>query len=155
MKLKTLCFTGHRSIPADKLEYVRGELRREIEAAIADGYTHFISGFADGVDQLAAALVLEQQRIHPNLHLEAAIPYRNRVKALLAKPGAKALLEGCTIVAVRQEDYSRDCFMLRNRYMVQNSSRLIAVYDGRPTGGTMQTIGFARIYELDIREIRI
>ena len=119
------------------------------------GYTHFISGFADGVDQMAAALVLEQQRIHPNLHLEAAIPYRNRVKALLAKPGAKALLEGCTIVAVRQEDYSRDCFMLRNRYMVQNSSRLIAVYDGRPTGGTMQTIGFARIYELDIREIRI
>ena len=45
--------------------------------------------------------------------------------------------------------------MLRNRYMVQDSTRLIAVYDGLPTGGTMQTIGFARIYELDIREILI
>lgn len=152
---RTVCFTGHREIPPDRVEYVYRELRREIEEAIADGYEHFISGFAEGADQMAAALVLEQQRVHPNLHLEAAIPYRNRVKTLMGKPETKALLEGCSIIAVRNEAYTPNCFMARNRYMVDNSSRIIAVYDGRYKGGTGQTIRFARVRERDIREIRL
>ena len=30
-----------------------------------------------------------------------------------------------------------------NRFLVENASMLIAVYDGRRTGGTFQTIGMA------------
>ena len=36
------------------------ELRREVEEAIAEGYTRFISGFAEGVDLMFAAIVAEQ-----------------------------------------------------------------------------------------------
>ena len=53
MEEKTCCVTGHRDIPTDQVEYVKRELNREIESAIAAGYTRFISGF----DGLIFALV--------------------------------------------------------------------------------------------------
>jgi len=46
METKVCCVTGHRDIPAERISYVEQELRREVRAAIEDGYTRFISGFA-------------------------------------------------------------------------------------------------------------
>ena len=45
--------------------------------------------------------------------------------------------------------------MRRNRYMVDRSARVIAVYDGIPKGGTAQTLAYAlrRGLETDILEI--
>ena len=40
----TCCVTGHRDIPADKIQYVQMQLRQELLQAIQSGYTHFISG---------------------------------------------------------------------------------------------------------------
>lgn len=54
---KTCCITGHRDIPAEKKEFVEEALRREVAAAIEDGYTRFISGFAEGADLMFAAVV--------------------------------------------------------------------------------------------------
>ena len=44
MKEKVCGVTGHREIPAEYMEQAEQGLRREIEKAIADGYTYFISG---------------------------------------------------------------------------------------------------------------
>ena len=52
--VKTCCVTGHRELPVDKMETVRQELHREILLAIEDGYTAFLSGFAEGVDLIFA-----------------------------------------------------------------------------------------------------
>ena len=60
MAEKTCCVTGHRDIPEARIAYVEQELRREVEEAIAEGYTRFISGFAEGVDLMFAAIVAEQ-----------------------------------------------------------------------------------------------
>ena len=54
---KTCCITGHRDIPAEKTKFVEEELRKEVAAAIEDGYTRFISGFAEGADLMFAAVV--------------------------------------------------------------------------------------------------
>ena len=64
-------------------------------------------------------------------------------------------MEGCDGVKVLQEEYSSDCFMNRNRYMVALSSRVIAVYDGWKKGGTRFTMRYAQTMEREIREIRI
>lgn len=152
---KTVCFTGHREIPVEKQELVRRELRREIEEAITDGFHHFISGFAEGVDLMAAAIVLELKTQHPGINLEAAIPYRNRAKALFENADTSAMLQQCNIIGVLSEEYFRDCYMRRNRIMLSLSTRVIAVYDGREKGGTVQTMRFAHVQEKDIREIRI
>ena len=53
---KTCCVTGHRDIPVEKQGFVEEALRREVAAAIEDGYTRFISGFAAGVDLMFASV---------------------------------------------------------------------------------------------------
>ena len=118
MKEKVCGVTGHREIPAEYREQAEQGLRREIEKAIADGYTYFISGFADGVDQLFAGIVLEKAKENPALRLEAAIPYRNR-------------------------------------YVVEHSDRVIAVYDGRDKGGTVSTIRMVHAQRKEMREVPV
>ena len=39
METKTCCVTGHRDIPKERLDFVEQELRREVQAAIEDGFT--------------------------------------------------------------------------------------------------------------------
>lgn len=153
MNTKACCVTGHRDIPAEKVEYVKTKLREEIETAIADGFTTFITGMAEGVDLLFAELVIEQKAQHPELFLEAAIPYQNRLKA--KDPLFRKCFEGCDGVHIQQEEYNSDCYMNRNRRMVSLSSRVIAVYDGREKGGTLFTMRYAHTMEREVREIRI
>lgn len=59
MELKTCCVTGHRNIPMEKQETVEARLRREVSQAIEEGYSRFLSGFAEGTDLLFAAIVAE------------------------------------------------------------------------------------------------
>lgn len=148
-------FTGHREIPADKVEYVKRELRAEIVKVVNDGYTHFISGFADGADLYFAAIVAELKAEYPALQLEAAIPYRKRFDKLMENEETNALIKACNVVGVHSEAYSQGCFMKRNRFIVTQAGRMIAVYDGRNKGGTLSTLRFAHVNEKEIREIRI
>lgn len=150
---KTCCVTGHRDISSEKIGGVREALKQEIERAIAQGFTTFLSGFAQGADLYFAELVMEQIERHPHLRLEAAIPYANRLKSRDA--AFQKCLQACQAVHVQQETYSTDCFMNRNRYLVSRSSRVIAVYDGRETGGTLFTMRYAHATGKEIREIRI
>ncbi len=153
MSTKACCITGHRDIPADKVEYVKTKLKEEIEKAIVDGFTMFITGMAEGVDLLFAELVIEQKAQHPDLFLEAAIPYANRLKA--KDPLFQKCLAACDGFKVIQKEYKSDCFMNRNRYMVSLSSRIIAVYDGREKGGTLFTMRYAHTLDKEVREIQI
>ena len=70
------CFTGHRpeklKIPEEQL-CVR--LGLEIDRAIEDGFTTFISGMAKGVDICAAELVLKRRVSDDRLKLICALPY--------------------------------------------------------------------------------
>ena len=81
METKTCCVTGHRNIPKERLDYVEQELRRQVQAAIEDGFTRFISGFAEGADLMFAAIVAEEKARHPGLLLEGAISYPGRLKS--------------------------------------------------------------------------
>ena len=126
MDSKTCCVTGHRDIPVSKINAVKYSLYLEIQAAISDGYTQFISGFADGSDLLFAAIVAEEKQRNPALSLEAAIPYRGRIQT--PNREFQRLLLVCNRVSVIRESYIPSCYMERNRYMVDHSQRVIAVY---------------------------
>lgn len=150
---KTCCVTGHRDIPSDKLDYVERELRRELAEAIADGYTHFLSGFAEGVDLLFAALVVEEKARHTELFLEAALPYAGRLKTKDKR--FHELLRLCDGIKVESQTYAPSCYMERNRYMVSQSQRVIVVYDGREKGGTLFTMRYAHTLSRDVQVISI
>ena len=100
MEGKTCCVTGHRDLPQKEIGRVKAALRREIDSAVADGFTRFMSGFADGVDQYFAEIVLEKKKTNPALELIAVIPYQKRLDSLMAKGRTYEMLEACADVVV-------------------------------------------------------
>lgn len=151
--LRSCCVTGHRGIPKDKHNFVKLELERAIQQALIEGYRVFLTGFAQGVDILFAQCVIAQREKYPDLFLEAALPFAGRVKQLRTEE--KELLAQCDGVQVICEKYQSDCFFKRNQYLVDNSNRVIAVYDERGKGGTFYTISYARALRRDLRIIKL
>lgn len=149
-KKHTCCVTGHRDIPADKIQYVQMQLRQELLQAIQSGYTHFISGFAAGVDMIFAGIVADLKSEYP-ITLEVAIPYPGRMDT--PDRAFQHLVKVCDTVKVHTDRYSKGCYMVRNRYMIDCSALVIAVHDGRKSGGTAATIKYAHKMERDVREI--
>ena len=155
MEKKVCCVTGHRNLPQNQVNYVKAALLREIEKAVADGFTCFMSGFAEGVDQYFVEIVMELQKENPALKLIAVLPYRKRLDSLKSKAGTYEMLEACRDVVVIREEYQPSVYSHRNRYMVEHSDRVIAVYDGREKGGTVRTIRFTHQMKKELREISV
>ena len=53
------------------------------------------------------------------------------------------ILENADDVIITSENYSKSSFMIRNKYMVNNSNKLIACF-GNFSGGTLNTINYAK-----------
>lgn len=161
---KTVCFTGHRpqSIPYlwDETSAQSLKLKSKLEKAIVylienKGVTHFISGMALGVDMIAAEIVLDLKKKYPNITLECAIPcetqankwtvkYRDRYFSIIEKSDKETLL---------QTHYTADCMHKRNRYMVDKSDYVIAVWNGSPSG-TGKTVLYAKENNKQIIQIK-
>ena len=155
MQTKTCCVTGHRDLPQKEINHVKAALRKEVERAVADGFTCFMSGFAEGVDQYFAEIVLEMRRSNPDLELIAVIPYQKRLDNLRKKKRTYEMLEACADIIVVREGYQPSVYSHRNRYLVEHSDRVIAVYDGREKGGTAGTIRFTHLLKKELREIPV
>lgn len=151
--VKTCCITGHRDLPAEKIEYVKEILRQKVQYAIENGYIRFLSGFADGTDLLFASIISEKKNEHPDIRLEAVIPYRGRLKT--KNSDFQNLLKYCDRITVVSGDYTPSCYMRRNRYIVDESQLVIAVYDGRNRGGTWATIKYADSLQRNLQIILI
>ena len=155
MEGKTCCVTGHRDIPAEEMAPVKEALRREIKKAVNDGFTVFLSGFADGVEQYFAEIVLELQNKNPDLKLIAVLPYRKRKDSLCQREHTNTLLDACAEIIVIQEEYRPNVYSKRNRYLVEHADRVITVYDGREKGGTVKAIRYAHQFRKELREIPV
>ena len=151
-KEHTCCVTGHRDIPNEKVLSVQNSVYQELKQAIHSGYVHFISGFASGVDLIFAGAVIDLKSKYP-ISLEAAIPYPGRLNT--PDKTFQRLIKGCDVVKVHTAQYSKGCYMVRNRYMVDHSTLVIAVHDGRKTGGRAATIRYAHKSDCIIQEIRL
>ena len=151
MRQSTCCFTGHRKLTPEQAVYGCLKLCEEILDAVAGGYTRFITGLAEGSDQLFAEIVLIVKKYRPEIQLVAAISHRGRLDA---KSGSfQRLLKQCDQVVVLSESYNPGVYDKRNRWMLTESSRLIAVWDGRLHGGTYATVRQAKKLNIDTREI--
>ena len=141
------CFTGHRP---EKLSISEREvkiaLQKEIRLAIADGINVFITGMAPGVDIWAAEIVLklrEQEELplkliaaspHPGFENRWSIDWQKRYAVIMSKS------DFIKEVSTR---YSSGCYQIRNEWMVDHSTRVIAVWNGSPSG-TKNTIMYAK-----------
>jgi len=126
---KTCCIIGDRDIPAGRADFIKQELRREIEEAIAEGYTRFISGFGKGAELYFAEIVAEKRLENKDIRLEAAIPCRSRLAGLMRNDAARKLLLSCTEIGVYGEKCTPDAYLRRDSYLARTCGRMIAIYD--------------------------
>lgn len=49
------------------------------------------------------------------------------------------------------EDYSRDCFWIKDKWMVDYCDVLLVVWDGKPKGGSYITMKYAEEQEKEMR----
>lgn len=110
-----------------------------------------------GIDMLCAELVLSLKDKYLNIQLECAIPCKNQTLNWQIKNIIRynqIISKADLITFVSYKNYYKRCMKKRNKYMVDKSNLLIAIYNGC-AGGTKQTIEYARQQNININIIQI
>lgn len=145
MRLHRCCFTGHRPEKLNRSEKeIKSALRKEINQAIQDGLTVFITGMARGVDLWAAEIILEVRKQNKAIKLICAIPHEGFESRWSAgwKQLYRYVQEEADLVRIICKGYHTGVYQIRNEWMVNHSSRVIAVFNGQASG-TKNTIDYA------------
>lgn len=133
------CLTGHRCLARPEL--VRERLSAALDRAVGGGFRCFYLGMAPGADQMAAELLLGRVRV------VAVIPcdgYDRLWPASVRCRYADLLSQVDEVVLYPGGPYAPWKPHARNRWMVDRSGLVVAVYDGRRRGGTYWTVEYAR-----------
>ena len=155
MREHRCCFTGHRP---GKISLNEREMKRlletAIDAAIAQGYVTFISGMAQGTDIYAAEIILEKRRTNNNLHLICALPHPDfdSRRSLYEKLRFERIIRKADFVKEVNDHYFTGCYQVRNKWMVDHAARLIAVWNGQPSG-TGNTVAYAQRQNVEVINI--
>ncbi len=147
-------FTGHRpkSFPWKYDEtscdcvLLKEILAEQIRKLIARGVTTFLSGMALGVDIWSAQIVLNLRKENPALRLHCILPCEGQEDPwpALEKERYYSIFKQADHVVYVNREYKDNCMLERNRYMVDHSSCLLAVYNGKARSGTGSTVNYAR-----------
>ena len=93
-----------------------------------------------------AEAVLQAKKQHKDIVLEIAVPCRNQ-DLKWSKDDKKRyaeILNNADIVNVLSESYTPFCMQKRNEYMVDKSDLVIAFWNGEESGGTWNTMNYAK-----------
>jgi len=148
-----VCFTGHRpqKLPwgfnenDERCQKMRIRAIIEIEDAIQKGYHTFLCGMALGFDMICAEIVLELKKKYPHIKLIGAIPCKNQCEKWnsIQKTRYQKILKQLDKIRCIYDHYEDGCMQERNQYMINNSSLVIALFNGK-NGGTKTTIDYAK-----------
>ena len=156
-RTSTCCFGGHIPETSELNEPdAKMKLGDEIDRAVADGYTTFISGMSRGADIWAAEIIIRKRHLNRNLKLICAQPYEYFSKDQGWEWNVKykkiaALADEVVTVSYRS---NKGCCVLRNKWMVDRSSRIIAVSDGSDnSNGTLNYAAYRNL-KISILEVK-
>lgn len=138
--MSVCCFTGHRDFNREKYPNSYLTLVDTIKKVYNQGCDHFITGAARGLDYEASVAINSLKSGGLPIILEAAVPYPQMINYYQS---AYTILN-CDIKNYIGPCYSKDIFHRRDRYMVDKSDIVIAMYDGRKSGGTYYTMKYAQ-----------
>ena len=156
------CATGHR---AQKLPWkfnendfrcfvAKEKTKTAIHIAVRDGYKYFMSGMALGFDMIFAEVVLELKKEYPHIQLVCVIPCKNQYELwpIGQQERYHTILEQADQIICLNDTYTKNCMLERNDFMLEHSSRVIALFNGL-NGGTKSTI--LKAEKMDIKTIII
>lgn len=140
--ITTVCFTGHRRIPADKVR----EVSRNLESIMFDLYDRgariFKTGGAVGFDAMAAQEVLNMKYRFGdgNVHLYLCLPAPSQdlKYSKEQREEYRYILERSDGVTYASDVCDTESYYARNRYLVKNSDVCVA-YCTQRRGGTYYT----------------
>ena len=148
-----VAFTGYRpeKLPfrerEDDVAYLRfrKSLNKIISRLAELGCCEFISGVAMGFDTWVAEDVLRLKKENRDVRLECAIPFPEQADKwrYADKIRREHILNAADSVVIVSEEYAKNAFFLRNRYMVDRADVVVCCFDGK-TGGTAYTVEYAR-----------
>lgn len=163
MNTKTACFTGHR--PNKLFGYERDNYLQLVQALTDDinilynkGYTRFITGGAQGADQLAFWAVNRVKKIHPDVQNIVYVPFKGQgrqwqVDTLFGQNQYALMLEMADSVVYLQEELTVYTHIVkalfeRNHRMIDDSDLVFGIYHGadfitETKGGTAECLKYA------------
>ncbi len=154
MKEMTVCFTGHRDIPANQRQDILRALARTIGNLYLEGYRTFCTGGALGFDTLAAAVVLmlKKKKADVRLHLVLPCPDQTNGWKQIDTDMYDAIKNEADEISYAAPRYERGCMHARNRQLV-DKSRVCVAYMHKATGGTAYTVAYAKRQNLRVINI--
>ncbi len=143
---KTVCFTGHRSIPDDQRSLVNSTVANVIVRLADEGYTDFVFGGAVGFDTMAARNTENLRSLSAYSHIKVHIfmPCRS-IPKLTDENTARiyhSTLKMADTVTYISDSYFQGAMHKRNRAMVDVSSCVVS-YCTSDKGGTAYTVKYA------------
>ncbi len=132
-----VAFTGHRTYDGSSDAALRAAIRRFYD----NGYRIFLTGMALGFDLAAGECAVALRRELPDIAVVCAVPFYGQERRFGADARARygRLAAAADEVAVLAENYTPRVYHLRNDFLVDNASAVIAYYDGS-AGGTAYTV---------------
>ena len=143
MRERTCCFTGHRDIPADRLQMVMTGTEAKVRELISQGYRYF--GGAVGYDTIVAELLFRlREREYPEIKIILVYPFDGFISRWSDSQQATyaRLLPMYDKRVCVCKSASKEAYLARDRHLIDCSSICVA-YCTRQTGGTAYTIRYA------------
>lgn len=136
---KSCAITGHRpsrfSFGYDEEHFKCIELKKIFYNKFLDlinkGVEVFFSGMALGVDIWAAEVVIDLRKRFPNIKLICVLPCETQADRWAPNQRERYfnIIEKSQSSIYISNKYTRDCMYKRNKYMVDNSDVIVAVYE--------------------------
>lgn len=141
---------------ADKknYSYLKERLKKEIETAISEDYNTFITSCTSDIELFAIELVIELRKEANWIKIEVAAPLVNKANTLILNQHENfyILLARADNVFYFDSLEISESILKSYKYMIEKSSRIIAVTDGRP-GAIISALRYAVFNEIGIKII--
>ena len=149
-KARACAITGHRAV-SNTLDI--DKLKSVFLTLIDGGYDTFLVGMAIGFDTICFG-VLEQIRKENKIQIIACVPCKTQSYKYNRKQKEEydRMLSVADEVLLISEEYSSTCMQKRNKFMVDNSSVVVA-YLNRDYGGTANTVKYANYKGISVIKI--
>jgi len=150
MQEKAICVIGYGKVPGDKLDDVRRELRREVQAALDDGYRTFLAEFK-GVGLLFVQCVNEQREQYTDIFMEVAFDPKRNEPPICEE---QELLSTCNGIWPLPKGSQEDYPLAVTRYLGGRSDRVIVVHGEELDDDTAYAMGYVQVMGPELRIVQ-
>ena len=125
---------------------LKAVLAEQIAALVDTGFTQFLSGMAKGTDVWSTLAVLSLREQNPTTKLHCILPCKEQADkwSVSSQDLYHSILDRADSIVYVGRTYYKNCMLDRNRFLVDHTAALLAVYNGERRGGTAATMRYAR-----------